>query len=258
MASQTLLTESTHRHFKILIADDNEINRLLLLNQLQDRFIDITAVQNGLEALAYIDFQLFDLIFLDLQMPKMTGYELIKKIRQIECMNSQIPVIAITAHAQPSQCQDIINSGFDDCLIKPVTARQLFEIIDLWQPPVTQKNIPLPQSYAQQILQKTAFNQNLAITILEKLIEELPAQLLQIEKALNTLNHEQALEVAHRLHGSVSFCGLLDIQKPALELEKLLTKNHFSTVNTCFIQLQSAVEKFLRSESSIATEINTH
>ena len=99
-------TATKHAHssqFSVLIADDNNINRLLLSNQLEGRCQKITVAREGVEALQYLISERFDLVLLDLQMPGHSGLELIKLIRKNHCINRDTPVIAITAHAQLSQ-----------------------------------------------------------------------------------------------------------------------------------------------------------
>ena len=237
--------------FSVLIADDNNINRLLLKNQLEGRCQKITVANEGVEALKYVTKERFDLVLLDLQMPGHSGHELIKMIRQDHCINRETPVIAITAHAQLSQRKKIIAEGFDECLIKPILAEQLDEIIDLWKSPANPLPQTVSQDYPRQILNKTCQNYDLALTIAKKLFVELPQQLKHIETALKHQQPGLALEITHKLHGSVSFCGLTDIQKPANSLEQNLLNNDYREATASFRTLQDVIRKFTKSENAI-------
>lgn len=244
----------TIQKFSILIADDNQINRLLLVNQLQDYCEHITAAQDGTEALNHLKRRRFGLIFLDLQMPGYNGFELIDAIRHTKNPNSDVPVIAVTAHALPNQCKEIIAHGFDECLIKPILSEQLEEIIALWRPEHTVE-AGSQASYAHQLLTKTAFDRDLALNILNKLLEELPQQLTTIQTALKNNRWQQALAVAHKLHGSVSFCGLADIRQLALALEKSLISKNYPETNSNFGKLQNLVQRFIAKKTDLIAEL---
>ncbi len=245
--------------FSILIADDNSINRLLFVNQLQDHCEQITAAKDGAEALNHLRNERFNLVFLDLQMPGHNGFELIETIRHTENPNKDTPIIAVTAHALPNQCKDIIALGFDECLIKPILSEQLEEIVALWRPNSpheTLNNFRSEAIYAQQILAKTAYDRNLALNILNKLCEELPQQLDSIQNALRHQQWQQALSVTHKLHGSVSFCGLKDIRQLALTLEQNLISKNFLETDRHFDKLQALIEKFITKKTELIEELS--
>lgn len=255
-AQQTTTKHSNSPQFSVLIADDNNINRLLLSHQMEGRCQKITLAREGVEALQHLISERFDLVLLDLQMPGHSGLELIKIIRKNHCINRNTPVIAITAHAQLSQRQKIIAEGFDECLIKPILTDQLDEIIDLWRPPSNHPNPTADSGYSQQILDKTCQNHELALTIAKKLFEELPQQLAHIETALKNKHLELALQITHKLHGSVSFCGLSDLQKPASELEQSLINNDYAEAKLIFHRLRDATQAFIESKTAILTELS--
>ncbi|MGR9052815.1 MAG: response regulator [Gammaproteobacteria bacterium] len=248
---------ATPRGFSILIADDNTVNRLLLRNQLEDRCSKITAACEGKEALHYLISERFDLVLLDLQMPGYHGLELIKKVREEHCINRDTPIVAVTAYAQTSERKNIIARGFDECLIKPILTEQLYEIVDLWKPLCpSQPNWTANKSYSGQLLEKTAHNRELAITIVNKLLDELPRQLVEIEAALDKSDFEIAREVTHKLHGSVSFCGLTALKLPAFALEQsLLDKNSSASDKYC-TELKYAVQAFIEASPSTLAELS--
>lgn len=247
------------RKFSILIADDNSINRLLLVNQLQNHCEQIIVAKDGIEALQHLKNKRFNLVFLDLQMPGHNGFELIETIRHTENPNKDTPIIAVTAHALPNQCKEIIAHGFDECLIKPILSEQLDEIVALWRPTSTLEALtetPEPTGYTQQILAKTAYDRDLALIILNKLCEELPQQLASIENAIHKKQWQQALSVAHKLHGSVSFCGLTDIRKLALELEQNLIAKDYPNTGRHFEKLQELIEQFVLKKNELIEQLS--
>lgn len=241
--------------FSIFIADDNEINRILLKSQLEAYCKNITLAKDGKAALSYLQNNKYDLILLDLQMPHYSGLELIKLTKQKNSINKDSPIIAITAHAQSHQRKMLINAGFDECLIKPVLLEHLFEILDLWLPgnhdeftyPTGQPNL------AMIMLDKTSGDKDLAISLFNKLFSELKEQSDAIEHALDNKNHTLAEEITHKLHGSVSFCGFIEMQKAAETLEKNLMKKKLWLLNSNFLHLKSKIIEFNNLQKQILT-----
>ncbi len=113
-------------HLKILVAEDNEINQMVLQKQLERLQVNATVVSNGLQAYdAFIQHD-FDAILLDLDMPYQDGYETIKKMRELkDPVKSQAHIIAFTASV--TEQEFILKSGFNDHLYKPVNMHDLKE-----------------------------------------------------------------------------------------------------------------------------------
>jgi len=240
--------------YSIFIADDNEINRLLLQSQLENLCSDITLAANGKIALNYLQNNKYDLILLDIQMPYYSGLDLIKIIKKNNAINQNTPAIAITAQAQNHQRQALVDAKFDECLIKPILLEQIEELVNLWRPsPLLESNINSKSNddYASQLLQKTSGNIVLANTIFNKLFIELPSQLFLIEQALKTNNLRLAFEVIHKLHGSVSFCGFTDIQILASKLEQSIVEKDVDQMFSQFDPLKKSIEEFLLQKDKI-------
>ena len=218
--------EPTHRDQCFLVADDNEINRMLLRAQLSKFGAQITEARDGREALDLMMARPFDLIFLDLQMPVMGGLAVMQELRGAPGVNRNTPVVAITAHAQPEQKEAVMRNGFADCLIKPITDNQLVEMIK--RRPVAGKN-PRPAQwekrsglsdlYSRALLEKTDGNHELALTIARKLFQELPEQLQGVQAALLDQKVDTAQRLTHMIHGSAAFCGFADLRQAAAKLE---------------------------------------
>ncbi|GAB4276659.1 MAG: hypothetical protein Kow0065_23850 [Methylomicrobium sp.] len=239
--------------FSILIADDNQINRLLLINQLCDHCEHIDAAQDGIEAYKLLRKKRYDIVFLDLQMPGYTGFELIDMTRKTPNPNRETPIIAVTAHALPHQRHEIVTQGFDECLIKPVLAEQLEEILSLWRP--SRINAAEPTSYVRQILIKTDFDRDLALIILNKLIEELPRQMSTIKKSVTQCDWKAATLTAHQLHGSVSFCGLTDMRELAGALENSLKIENPQQTQNHFDKLHNLIQKFVAKKEDLIAHL---
>ncbi len=108
-----------------------------------------------------------------------------------------------------------------------------------------------------QILQgKTKNNQGLTVTLFKKLFEELPLQIHNINEALENKQYVLAQDIVHKLNGSASFCGLLDIQQPANALESSLLTHNYADINQQFLMLQQCTLDFTRLQKAIMAHLN--
>jgi signal transduction histidine kinase/ActR/RegA family two-component response regulator len=115
---------------KILVAEDNKVNMLVLLTFLRKWNVNFTEVVNGALAVEKHSNEEFDLILMDLEMPEMDGYTAIKEIRKID---SKTPVIAFTAALYDRMEIDLKNKGFDDYLHKPFNPTDLYKKISMYK-----------------------------------------------------------------------------------------------------------------------------
>lgn len=109
---------------KILVVDDNPVSRELVGEILRSPEIDVVEAANGLEALGKIRDLAPDLVLLDLRMPSMDGFSILRKIRQNEGLR-RLPVLAFTASAMRGDREKALAAGFDGYLTKPIQAEEL-------------------------------------------------------------------------------------------------------------------------------------
>ncbi len=114
---------------KILIAEDNPVNRELLRELLEVRGHTVVEACDGEEALRIIERTQPDLVLLDIGMPLLDGFGVIRKIRENPRFAS-MPVVAVTAYAMRGDREKILSSNFDGYLSKPVDARSLAQELD--------------------------------------------------------------------------------------------------------------------------------
>ena len=111
---------------RILVAEDNVINQLILRDQLEELGCTVTLVSDGLEALECWREEDFDLLLTDVNMPNMNGYELAARLR---AMNMTQPIIGATATAMREESERCLDSGMNHCLIKPFTLHALYNCL---------------------------------------------------------------------------------------------------------------------------------
>ncbi|MCP9611192.1 PAS domain-containing hybrid sensor histidine kinase/response regulator [Coprobacter tertius] len=123
LRKDSFFTDTAPKNLKILVAEDNESNYLLVKRILKD--YDLTHVVNGIEAIRKVLDEKFDLVIMDLKMPIMGGLEATRKIREF---NPRIPIVALTANAFESDRVDAMEAGCNAFLTKPVKKEQLLEL----------------------------------------------------------------------------------------------------------------------------------
>ena len=118
---------------KVLVAEDNEDNQLLIELLLKKKGADITIVANGKEALEQLDRTRFDLVLMDLEMPVMGGFDAVAALRQREKgTGRRVPVIALSAHALVGHRDKCLAAGMDDYLTKPIAPDMLYAAMDAY------------------------------------------------------------------------------------------------------------------------------
>lgn len=243
----------------ILLAEDNEINQMVVMEILQSAGFRVTIANDGREALDRIKTTKFDAVLMDIQMPLMDGYAATRKIRKIfggkpsfkgtkrgEKGGQNIPIIAMTAHAMVGDRVKGLDAGMNDYITKPIYPDELISTLVKWIEPkerVTDPHEPKPISYGKDDLsidQAISFKDILpGITVKDGLkrvggnrwlYQKLLTMFLMnhrntvqdIESALNSGDRDQAILLSHTLKGLAGTICAHDLQKAAADLEAAL------------------------------------
>lgn len=119
-----------HRRLRILVAEDNRVNQIVLTRMLEKLEHTAVVVGNGREALARCASEPFDLVLMDVQMPEMDGFTATAQIREAERHTAgHVRILAVTAEALQSDRERCLAAGMDAYITKPTTAQQLAEAI---------------------------------------------------------------------------------------------------------------------------------
>lgn len=114
---------------KVLVAEDNMINQMLVIRILKKQGFETDVAENGLIALDKHKNKHFDVILMDLQMPEMDGYEATRMIREMNTVKKKIPIIAMSAHTIKGEYERCIELGMNDFISKPFDTNELYEKI---------------------------------------------------------------------------------------------------------------------------------
>lgn len=121
----------SRRRLNILLAEDNIINQKVATYILEKQGYQVTVVSDGIKALTEWKKKKFDLLLLDIQMPRLDGFEVLKRIREKEKQQrGHTPVIAMTAHAMKGDRKICLQAGMDNYISKPLKAEELIKTIE--------------------------------------------------------------------------------------------------------------------------------
>jgi len=118
---------------RIALAEDNPVNQKLAVCLLRKRGHQVAVAADGVELLALLESQPFDIVLMDVQMPRMDGFEAMRQIRRQEAGGSaHMPIVAITAHAMAGDREQCLAAGANGYIAKPIDPAELFAAIDKW------------------------------------------------------------------------------------------------------------------------------
>jgi CheY-like chemotaxis protein len=132
MLTQHLIAENVKHSVMILLAEDNPVNQKLAVSMLSKGGYGVEVAQNGIIAIEKFKANphAFNLIFMDLQMPEMDGYEACRQIRALKL--NDVPIIAMTANALRSDRERCLEAGMNDYVAKPIRRETVFKMIKKW------------------------------------------------------------------------------------------------------------------------------
>jgi PAS domain S-box-containing protein len=138
--------QNSYPNIPVLLVEDNEVNRLVAVKMLEQLGCQVTEAKNGLQALKILEQHNFALIFMDIQMPEMDGFETTQLIREHEAQPSQTQhvIVAMTANAMPSDAQRCLAAGMNDYIAKPISLERIFDLLKKYCPSYQTNLIQLP------------------------------------------------------------------------------------------------------------------
>ncbi len=116
----------------ILVVEDNVVNQKVATAMLSRLGHEVAVVSNGVEAVAALDENRYDVVFMDCQMPEMDGYEATREIRRREGDRRHTPIIAMTANAMKGDREKCLDAGMDDFMSKPIRREMIVEALARW------------------------------------------------------------------------------------------------------------------------------
>lgn len=221
------------RRARVLLAEDNAVNRELFLALLARQGPVADAVSDGAQAVLAVRKTAYDLVFMDCEMPEMDGYEATRLIRIPEtgALNPRVPIVAVTANAMPGDRERCLRQGMDDYLPKPIEPGRLAGILAKWLPAPGPDGKPVsaggaPPAPAECVfdeaglLKRLGGNKALAQRLVQGFLEEVPSQLGRLRQQLAEQDATGARRQAHTLKGAAANLSAGALRAVAFQAEQ--------------------------------------
>jgi CheY-like chemotaxis protein len=252
----------TRRRLRVLLAEDNAINRELVVRLLSKRGHAVVVAANGKQAVSALETQSFDVVLMDVQMPEMDGFEATAAIRQKEkAIGTHVPIIALTAHAMKGDRERCLAGGMDGYVSKPVQAEELIKAVEGLgdHSPATGKarehtNEVLDRELA---LARVDGDEGLLADLAKLFCEESPKLLFAVEDAVARKDAAALKRAAHSLKGSMSTFAARDATEAALRLEELASVGELADAEGAYRLLATQVDRLQQALEGLGSGSGT-
>jgi CheY-like chemotaxis protein len=234
------------KHLKILLVEDNRINRLVARDMLEKAGHKVTEAFDGQEGIHFAGQMQYDAILMDISMPEVDGVTATEKIRKEDGPNRETPIIAVTAHALPEDLQRFSNAGMTDTLIKPVTKDALTRVLGASML-AHDGGSDTETTTVLQMLSEQVGRQE-AIALLDQFVEENDELTRLLKRPITTT--DARLDLAERVHrsaGSASVYRTEELGQHLKELETVLRGGRSEGLQEAIKLLENAWKQ-VRSE----------
>jgi CheY-like chemotaxis protein len=216
----------------VLVAEDNEVSRKLLIRQLENLGLEVQAVESGKDALDAFERKCFAAIFMNYEMPVMDGLTATQKIRALEIENKvplRTPIIAVTAKTIPVEKQRCLDAGMDDVLSRPFNSAELSAVVKRWIPELA--SAPTPARGSDQSIE--TFDSLNAITepqLHQAFRNSLGGLMNRLYVAIYKQDGEETNTIAHEMKGLCLSCGYPELSGWCSQIEKALMLGDWAQV----------------------------
>lgn len=292
LSNEPWFDQEQHEEFNgqglhILAVDDHLPNLIVLEALLSELNVKTTKALSGQEAIEIIQARqeqglaAFDLIFMDIQMPVMSGVDTTRAIRSLESTfenHKRLPIIALTAHALSDEKQKLLQSGMDDYVTKPIQMDQIIQILTQWTTDNFKKVPVLERSSViealepsildwQQSLQLAANKEDLAVDLLKMLVDSFEQEIHEMAQLIEDEDFPQLEHVLHRLYGATRYVGAPTLQEVSGHFEQFVstlrkerrkaddafvqeTLNRFDELKNVMAQVEHAAQQILAKQNN--------
>jgi len=234
------------RPLRLLLAEDNPVNQRLAVRILEKRGHQVTVANNGKEALCALERESFDVVLMDVQMPRVDGFEATAIIREWETKTGQHQrIIAMTAHAMTGDRERCLAAGMDAYISKPLDARKLIELVEETQPgaPVMAGKPEEDGFNLAQALEQMDGDRELFGEVVELFRRELPGLVQRIRDAIGQGDAAELEQAAHKLKSSVGIFGKSVAFGACQELEKMGQNQQLTGAATQLAELEQMLAR---------------
>jgi CheY-like chemotaxis protein/nitrogen-specific signal transduction histidine kinase len=277
---------------RILLCDDNAINQKVALRLLQQMGYQAHLAANGIEALAALDREPYDLIFMDVMMPEMGGMEATGVIRERQKQSFQFPnykspiiIVAMTANAMQGDRDKCLAAGMDDYLAKPVRLEDVRRIVERWgaaaarteaptaptgsaEAPTAAAPEPLPSSPPdeplvdmERLLEFTDGTRESLKELTDLYLSQTEEQIARLQAAVNAGAAAEVRRIAHSCAGASATCGMRRLVPLLRELERQGSQSNLTSAPQLsqeaaheFTLIRSFIDSYLAKLPELASK----
>jgi signal transduction histidine kinase/DNA-binding response OmpR family regulator len=254
------LLRSDLKGVRVLIAEDNAMNQQLIQHLMKNWGIEYRIVSTGAEAVQELRNNTYSLVLMDIQMPEMDGYTATERIRKD--LQSDIPVIAMTAHAMAGEKDRCLEAGMNDYISKPLKDTALYNLI-LFYVQLTNSLYPVQMHSNGQTVHEGLVNLDYLHQLsgndsvferemLQQFLLQTPDELHNLERAVQGKDFTSIKKIAHSFKSTVGYLGLADTLYPYLDrMEHDSIHADASSIQQDFNYVKEVCEQALREVKSL-------
>ncbi|HET6197737.1 MAG TPA: response regulator, partial [Acetobacteraceae bacterium] len=243
-------TGDPERPLRVLVAEDNAVNQVVVKRMLQKRAHLVTIAGNGRDALAALAHERFDVVLMDLQMPEMGGREATAAIRQAErTQGGHLPIIAVTASAMKGDREDCLAAGMDDYISKPIQYDSLIEKVERWGRAEAAPMTAAP-TVGSSCIDRFDGDDELFREVATAYLEWEPALRAQLRNASARGDAVAVRAAAHSLKGSVANFGAERATRAVTTIEESARRGDVRAASIALAEFEPAADS-LRSELAV-------
>jgi len=233
----------------VLLAEDNEINQLLVKKVMSEWGFHLDIAQNGLQALELFYINEYDIILMDMQMPEMDGYKTTASIRNRNTIKSNTPIIALTAHASAGEEAKCLEAGADAYLSKPFKADLLLQEIAVLTKKTSEfkslrmnenqaggSNINSPTINLNYLREMASGDNSFMEEIMDMFIQQTPENLAQLQQYTQNQQWPEVKALAHKMKSSMILVGIKELEDIFVDLQKEAVGAHPAKVIPPLVQ----------------------
>jgi CheY-like chemotaxis protein/HPt (histidine-containing phosphotransfer) domain-containing protein len=241
------------------------VNQRVAVGLLTRRGHQVTVAGNGLEALAALDGQTFDVVLMDVQMPEMGGFEATAAIRAREReAGAHLRIIAMTAHAMNGDRERCLSAGMDGYLSKPIDPHMLYATLEheaTVAAPVQASSVPdkpVAPIDREELMERVGYDEGLFTDVIGLFLTDCPERLVAIKAAIDARDGERIRTTSHALKGAAGNLSATGLFSAARTLERIGAENRIEAAHAAWRLLSAEAAKVIdvlrQYEASAAAE----
>jgi len=217
---------------KVLLVEDNKVNQEIQKRILETFNLEVDVASNGKEAIDILQENpnKYEMIFMDISMPVMNGFEAINHIRD-KISENKYKIVALTAFTSNIDKKKIFDFGFDDFIPKPIDEFHLLNVLKKYL-----TNVP-------PVKEKKVIDKNK--DILDLFIKDLEEKIPNMMKYYNSKNYEKLGEIFHQIKNPFKYLKYDELYKKTYELEKLTNNNKEKEIEKIFPDFKNKIDNFI-------------